>query len=152
MKIHTEIDPTITQPEITIRCREVNDEILQLQSAIASTLKANSRLALYQNDKEYFIPPEQILFFESVDGKTFAHAAKSVFETKLKLYELENILPSTFTRSGKSVIVGTRFVLSITRNLAGPSLVRFRGSHKQVNVSRSYYRQLINKLNERSLQ
>jgi DNA-binding LytR/AlgR family response regulator len=151
MKIRIETDERVDQPEVTIRCRAIDDEVLGIQTAIASALKTATRLVLTRGGKEYFLPPEQVLFFEAVDGKTFAHTASSVFETKFKLYELENALPSSFARASKSAIIGTRWVLAVKRNLAGPSLVQFRGSHKQINVSRGYYQQFINNLNERSL-
>ena len=151
MNIHFEFDDKVDKPEITIRCRAIDDEIAKIQSAITDAIKTESRLALFKKDNAFFLPPDQILFFESVDGKTFAHTAASVLQTKLKLYELETTLPATFVRASKSAIIGTKYILSITRNPIGPSLVRFRGSHKQINVSRSYYKKLINKLNERSL-
>ena len=150
MKIQIEVDPSIKEPEITIRCQSADGDALKIQTALADALKAKTHLALFKNDNAFFLAPDQVLFFESVDGKTFAHTANSVLQTKLKLYELEEILPSNFVRAGKSVIVGTKYILSVTRNLTGPSLARFRGSHKQINVSRNYRKQLIDKLTERS--
>ena len=150
MKVQVETDNKNREPRVVIHCSEVTDDVLKIQSAISKALTGTSRLMLTKNEKDFFVSPDQILFFESVDGKTYAHTANSTFETKDKLYELENTLSLNFLRAGKSVILGTKNVLSIKRNLTGPSLVQFRGSHKQINVSRKYYKQLINKLSERS--
>jgi DNA-binding LytR/AlgR family response regulator len=151
MKIRIETDSKLSEPEIVIYCKELDDEAIQLQTAVVNTLKTSLRLALVKAAKEYYLPPDQVLFFESVDGKTYAHTAGDVFTVGQKLYELEATLPHSFLRISKSAIIGTRYILAISRNLTGPSTVQFRGSHKQVSVSRSYYKQLVNKLSERSL-
>jgi DNA-binding LytR/AlgR family response regulator len=57
----------------------------------------------------------------------------------MKLYELEQALPRSFLRVSKSAILNTAKIYSIAKNLAGPSVVGFRGSHKQISVSRRYF-------------
>lgn len=151
MKIRIETDENLIEPEIVIRSRGLDSDIAKVQTAILDALTKDRKLVLLKHGKEYFVSPEQVLFFDAVDGKTFAHTVGDLYEIKQKLYELEDILPSSFVRAGKSVIIGTRYILSISRNLTGPSLVQFRGTHKQINVSRGYFKQLKDKLNERSL-
>jgi len=148
MKIRIDIDENLREPEIVIRGRA--DDVAKLQNAVLTAAKSAQNLALIRDGRDYYLPAESILFFEAVDGKTWAHTAKNIYEIKQKLYELENILPSSFARISKSAIIGTKYILSISHNLAGPSLVRFRGSVKQINVSRGYYKNLVNKLSERS--
>jgi DNA-binding LytR/AlgR family response regulator len=149
MKIRIETDDNVNEPEVVIRCRDIDSEAIKVQAAILDALRGDRKLTLIKGDKEYYLPPENILFFEAVDGKTFAHTPNGVYEAKQRLYELEDLLPSSFVRAGKSVIIGTKYILAITRNLTGPSTVQFRGSHKQINVSRGYFKQLKDKLSER---
>jgi DNA-binding LytR/AlgR family response regulator len=149
MKIRIETDENINEPEIVIRSNSLNGDVVKVQAAILDALVKNRKLILTKNGKEYYLTPENVLFFEAVDGKTFAHTPSDLYEIKQKLYELEDTLPSSFVRAGKSVVIGTKYILAITRNLAGPSTVQFRGSHKQINVSRGYFKQLQDKLNER---
>jgi DNA-binding LytR/AlgR family response regulator len=149
MKIRIETDETLSEPEVVIRCRKTDDDS-GLQEAITTALLRQQKLPLKKDEKEYYVSPQNILFFEVTNDRTYAHARDDIFQTKLRLYELENLLSSDFVRASKSVIINARHVLSITRNLAGPSLVEFRGSHKRINVSRSYFKQLRDKLNERS--
>lgn len=150
MKIRIETDDKVDEPEIVIRARSIDSDIVKIQAAILDALTGDCKLTLSRNGRDYFLPPEKILFFESTGGKTFAHTAQNVYTAKQKLYELEEILPNNFIRAGKSVILGTKSILAITRNIAGPSTVQFRGTHKQICVSRAYLKQLINKLNERN--
>ncbi|MCL2869206.1 LytTR family transcriptional regulator [Candidatus Saccharibacteria bacterium] len=149
MKIRIETDDSLDEPEIIIRSPKLNGDVAKVQVAILDALTKNRKLPFMQGGKEYYLTPDSILFFEAVDGKTYAHTPANVYETRQKLYELEDILPSSFVRAGKSVVIGTKYILAISRNLTGPSTVQFRGSHKQINVSRGYFKQLKDKLNER---
>ncbi len=54
--------------------------------------KADSVHSFYKESSEYFLDLADILFFET-DSKDFAHARNEAYEVKLKLYELEEILP-----------------------------------------------------------
>ncbi|MBP5604981.1 MAG: LytTR family transcriptional regulator, partial [Ruminiclostridium sp.] len=52
------------------------------------------------------VPLKDILYFESVDGRTFIYTRDSVLETDKKLYELEEWLePGDFYRCSKSCII-----------------------------------------------
>jgi DNA-binding LytR/AlgR family response regulator len=150
MKIRIEIDNRALEPEIIIRTPQLDGDIAAVQAAIFEALSKNRQLHLIKDGKDYYLPPENVLFFEAIDGKTYAHTPAHVYKSKQKLYELEDLLPSSFIRAGKSVIIGTKHILAVSRNLTGPSLVQFRGSHKQISVSRGYFKQLKDKLNERS--
>ncbi|MDR0851735.1 MAG: LytTR family transcriptional regulator [Clostridiales Family XIII bacterium] len=146
MKIRIEIDEKTEAPEIIIRCSRVDAEIARVQNALLDTLAEDRRLLLTKEGREYYLPPEQILFFESASGKTFAHTADETFEIKMRLYEIEEILPRSFIRVSKSAIVGTEKIYSIEKNITGPSTIRFRGSHKQITASRQYFKILQEKL------
>ena len=151
MKIRIETDERLEEPEIIIRGRNLDGDIAKVQAAIIDVLTKNRKLPLIKNGKDYYLHPENILFFEATEGKVYAHSPSNMYEVKQKLYELESTLPSSFVRVSKSVVIGTKYILSISRNLTGPSIVQFRGSPKQVTISRSYYTQFRDKLNERSL-
>ena len=64
--------------------------------------------------------------------------------TDTKLYELEEILPRKFVRISKSSIVNSDKIYSIQKNLTASSLIEFKNTHKQIYVSRSYYKLLKN--------
>ncbi|MDR0875735.1 MAG: LytTR family transcriptional regulator, partial [Clostridiales Family XIII bacterium] len=90
---------------------------------------------------------EEILFFETEGKKIYAHTRDEVFEAKLRLYELEELLPRSFLRVSKSAIVGTKAIYAIDKNPVGPSTIHFRGSHKKLSVSRQYFKILHDRLN-----
>ena len=145
MKLRIDIDENLREPEIAIR--GASADVVKLQGAILAAAHDSQKLTLRRDGREYFVPAANVLFFESVDGKTWAHTAKNIYLASARLYELERILPPSFARASKSAILNTARIWSIRRNLAGPSVVRFRGSVKQVSLSRSFYKPLIERLN-----
>lgn len=151
MKIHLETDDKLPRAEIILRVPTLNDDAVALQTAIARSVGTVSKIRLELDGRDFYVAPSAVLFFETVDGKTYAHTGTKLYRSRAKLYELESTLPSQFLRVSKSAILNSMKVLSIKRNLAGPSLIEFRGSPKRLTVSRGYLKSLENKLNERSL-
>jgi DNA-binding LytR/AlgR family response regulator len=148
MKIRIDIDENADEPIVTIRCRAIDDEVVRLQKAMTDVQPEGARIRLTKDGREYYLPPKDILFFESAGGRTYAHTEREVFESKLRLYELEELLPHSFIRISKSAIAGTDKIYSIDKNPVGPSTIQFRNSHKKLSVSRQFFRILHDKLNK----
>ncbi|MDO5154471.1 MAG: LytTR family DNA-binding domain-containing protein [Eubacteriales bacterium] len=148
MKIRIELD-SVDEDEITIRCKELTPEIMRLQQLISETTSRTSQFVLYKGDTEYYIELDKILFFETENSMVLAHTVDNVYETRKKLYELEEMLPAAFLRISKSSIVNTSKIYSISRNLTASSAIEFQGTHKQIYVSRAYYKVLKSKLEEK---
>lgn len=152
MKVRLEIDQNLTEPEIILRAPDSGDDRASLlKSAISRAVEYQAKIRLELDDRDFFVTPDEVLFFDAAEGKTYAHTATKLYRTRAKLYELETILPGQFLRVSKSAILNTTQVLSLRRNLAGSSLIGFRASPKRLTVSRRYLKKLETKLNERSL-
>ena len=149
MRIRIEIKDDIPEDEVIIRCRELNSRIQEIQSVIAEKIANKPGIIFYKNNEEYFFPVSDIMFFETESDTVYAHTAADVYRTDFRLYELLRFLPDRFVRISKSAIVNTEHILSISRNIASSSLICFRGSHKQIYVSRMYYKELKQKLTDR---
>lgn len=149
MKIIIEVDENCDEEEIVIRCKELNSTVKNIQNKITEINVSNQELILYRDKKEYYIDPADILFFEAEDNIVWAHTIDDIFQTKYKLYELEKILPWFFLRISKSSILNTNKIYSITKNITSASKVEFRNTPKNVYVSRSYYKMLMQRLKER---
>ncbi|MCI7805043.1 MAG: LytTR family transcriptional regulator [Oscillospiraceae bacterium] len=150
MKIRIEIDETVQEDEVIVKCRELNDNVRRIQQAV-SEISDRNEIEFFKDGAEYFLPVESVLFFETAGSLIDAHTADDVFQVKAKLYELENILPGYFVRVSKSTILNIRHIYSIEKNITSSSLVRFSKTHKQVYVSRNYYKFLKQRLSERSI-
>lgn len=144
MKVTIEVDENLAEECVVIKCRELNDNIIKLQKTLSE--KADMTILLHKDDKEYYMPLENILFFETENKIIRAHTKNEMYETTYKLYELEELLPRYFMRISKSAIVNMNKIYSITKNIAASSTVEFGDSHKKVYVSRNYYKMLVEKL------
>lgn len=149
MKVTIELDASLTENEVLIRCPSLDAEVRELQDALRRASFCSRKFACSHDGKEYFIPLADILFFETDAGRVRAHTASGIYFTKLKLYELEEMLSGTFMHISKSAILNAERVYSITKSLSGSSVVEFYGTHKQVYVSRHYYKPLKMKLEEK---
>jgi len=86
MKITIESVPIGSEPEIIIRCNELDESLLQLVYSI----KSKSNKLIGECDSQIFIiEPKNVYYFESVDNKVFIYCEDKVYESKLKLYEIE---------------------------------------------------------------
>lgn len=151
MKIRIEIDENLTEDEVVIHCQSLTQQIGSIQKAVSDIISTNEKFCFYKESTEYYLPLDSILFFETDEEGISAHTKEDIYQTKYKLYELEDMLPGCFMRVSKSAILNTNHIYSINRNLTAASVVAFSGCHKQVFVSRYYYKPLISKLEEKRL-
>lgn len=149
MKVKIEIDEGLQEEEVVIRCRKMDENIIRIQSAVMEGTQGKMHIVLKSKETEYYMPLQDILFFETENKIIFAHTRENMFETDYKLYELEELLPGSFMRISKSSIVNLYHIYSITRNLTASSVVEFVNSHKQMYVSRNYYKPLVERLAEK---
>lgn len=151
MKIRIELEENLQEEEIVIRCRELTEEVLQIQKAIVEKEKEFQDILLFKDKTEYYYPLKEILFFETQGDMVYAHTKTESFSTEFKLYALEDFLPDSFLRISKSTIVNLEQIYSITRNVTASSEIKFWDTHKQAYVSRNYYKQLRTKLEEKRM-
>ena len=149
MKIKIDLNDDYKETEITIKCNKIDEEILKLEKTLKSSLHKDKSIIFYKDNKEYYFNLDNILFFETDTNYIYAHTTNDAYMVKKKLYELEEILPDNYIRVSKSTILNINQILSISHNFASSSLVEFNKSHKQVYVSRSYYKYLSVLLKER---
>lgn len=149
MRVVIETDADISEECIVIRCKRLDERIIKLQNLLAEHDGSDRTILLHKDEKEYYMPLEKILFFETENKLIRAHTANEMYETEYKLYQLEELLPGYFMRVSKSTIVNLNHVYSITRNITASSVVEFLESHKQIYVSRNYYKALVDRLAEK---
>jgi len=149
MKVRVEIEEKLEEDEILIRCSRLDERTQKVYDALMDITKGSHHLMLNKGNVEYFMPLENILFFETAENCISAHTVNNVFETTYRLYELEELLPGYFMRVSKSTILNVNQIYSISRNLTASSEVQFKNTHKQVYVSRLYYKSLKCRLEEK---
>ena len=151
MKVKIEIEEGLAEEEIVIRCPKLSDSVIALQNYISKQGNGKRCLSLKSGETEFFVPIEEIYFFETEGRELRAHTADRIFSCGYKLYELEELLPGSFMRISKSTIANLDFVYSITRNLTASSVMEFTGTRKKVMVSRAYFKVVTERLKARKL-
>lgn len=151
MKIRVEIDENVKEEEIILRCRELNDETIAIQKRIAEAVNEGMKQTVTRGESEYYLNLQEILFFETAGVAVAVHTVNQIYTTHQRLYELEEILPGIFLRVSKSTILNTGRIRSVRKNITGASEVEFDGTAKKAFVSRSYFKLLTDKLEEKRL-
>lgn len=119
MKIKIEIDESAAEDEVIIRCRGLTKQVAAVQRAVRDVTNASEKILLYKGNTEYYVTLSKILFFETDENGISAHTRDEMYQTRYKLYELEDMLPGVFMRVSKSTILNTDQIYSIDRNLTG---------------------------------
>lgn len=136
------------EEEIVIKCKALTDEIRILGEAISSSLNKRAQLAVHRDGVDYYIDLSKFLFFESDSSKIIAHTAGNFYFTDMRLCELEALLPRSFIRISKSCIINASAVSAVKKNLAGASTVYFPGTQKVAYASRSYFKDLQERIGD----
>lgn len=105
-------DPIIDEEDsITICVRSMTDNILRAINLI----KSPSQLTVYSNNNAFILPITDIFYVESVDLKTFVYTEQTMYQAKLKLYEVEDLLNKTeFLRVNRQTIVNIRRIQNVS--------------------------------------
>ena len=150
MKITLNPDPAYGETEVIINCRQVDEELLRV---IAMLRVYQKKLVGILEGEQYLLDVKDILYIDTADKKTFLYTEKGVYQSALRLYELEDTLKELdFFRAGRSVILNFCRIRSVRPELGRRWLVTMDNG-EQVWVSRQYAGELREKLRqvERSL-
>lgn len=143
MKIIINEVEDIEDVEIVINCKTIDENVTRIISKIKAL---EEKITGNKDGKIFILDTNDIFYFESVDKKTFIYMDKEVFQTHLRLYELEERLKNTdFFRASKSTIINLRKVKNIVPMFGGRIEILLDNDEKLV-VSRQYVPILKNKL------
>lgn len=121
--------------EIIIKCDYLDDNLTKLINQFKNN---KGKMNFYKDSKIVFVDPEDVLYFESVDDTVFAYTSDNVYETKSKLYQLENDLPAdSFFRANKAVIVNLNKIDSLAPVFGGRFEAALENGYRVI-ISRNY--------------
>ena len=79
MKVVIEVEEGLSEECIIIRCQRLDENIIKLQNLLAEQTKGGRDILLYKGDKSYYIPLDELLYFETENKQIWAHTAKEMF-------------------------------------------------------------------------
>ena len=143
MKITINIDESLKDTEIVVNCGTLTPETEQM---IAALQLFDRQITVTKNDELFILDVSKIIYVESVDRKTFVYTSDDCFETKLKLYEIEERLCSCgFLRTGKASLVQLKYIRSMKTELNRKLRLTLENG-EQLIVSRQYADELKRRL------
>ena len=135
MKIAINIDPAVNDTEIQISCRQLTPEI---EKILATLRILNQQMMVMKGDETYILDVTKIIYIEAMERKTFVYTQEDYYESKLKLYEMEErLMECGFFRVSKSCLVHLRYIKSL-KNDVDRKLRLTLESGEQIMVSRQY--------------
>ena len=121
--------------EVEIRCHEMTEEVREI---VAFVKTRQGQLTGMQEGKQFEIAVTDLAYVEAVDNKVFLYTQKQVYETKQKLYELEELLREKyFLRVSKSMLLNLMKVGSIKPAMNGRMLAVLK-SGEEILITRKY--------------
>ena len=128
-------DPRLADIEVAVSCPRIDERVQRIVSALGAFDRA---LVGERDGATYRLDVDDVCYAETVDGKTFLYTADAVYQTPLKLYELEERLAGTeFVRASKQMLVNFDHVASI-RPALNARLQLMLDNGEAVIVSRQY--------------
>lgn len=125
--------------QLEIRCHEVTEQVREIVTFVKSR---QGQLTGVIEGKQYEVPVMDVYYIEAVDNKVSLYSSRQVYETRQKLYELEEVLKEKyFLRVSKSLLLNLMKVKSIKPALNGRFTAVLQ-SGEEIMISRKYVPEL----------
>ncbi len=136
MKITLE-DQNSEQLEIIIR-GNLSDERVQTIITLLKENALNTKLIVFDAQKEIILSIKDILYFEVTQRKTYVYTSKHEYTTKYTLSQIQTIFKQQgVCQIGKSILVNIHHVQSLEAEFSGNYIVTL-DNHTKLMVSRFY--------------
>ncbi|MDE7252991.1 MAG: LytTR family transcriptional regulator DNA-binding domain-containing protein [Acetatifactor sp.] len=143
MKIFIHINPELSDTELTINCSGLTAET---EKIIAALRMVDNQLTVIKDGEAHILDISKIAYIETVDRRTIVYTEDDCYESKLKLYEMEEKLCSVgFLRISKSCIVRLKYIRSLKADLDRRIRITLENG-EQLIASRQYADELKKRL------
>lgn len=142
MRVRFEQVESKEQENALIRATEKTTDIL---NAIDLLENGSGGITVTKDRSTYFCKLTQIYYAESVDKHTYIYTRGDCYESRDRLYELEEKLGIYYVRISKSMIVNLRKVRNVSAEPGG-RMVAVLLNDERVIISRSYVKEIKRRL------
>lgn len=142
MKIHLHIDSTHEGVEVHIYAAEYTEAIEKLMAKLKQP--ATETIIGYIRQDIHIVKLEDIYAVISEGAKVYLQTEEQEYETKLKLYEIENQYAKTFARINKSTLINIQKLQSIQNKFGSAQGLLL--NDVSFPISRRYLKELKKKL------
>ncbi len=142
MRVEIKRIPPGGEENAVIQVAELTDSV---RSAVDLLENQCRTVPVVSEGKTMMCRTDQIYYIESVDKRSFIYTKAGCYETKYRLYELEELLDSRFLRCAKAMIVNIRKIRSVKSELNARMRAELLNG-EQIVISRGYVKDLKEKL------
>ena len=142
MRVRFEQVDSREKEQALIRAVEKTADIL---SAMDLLENGSGGVAVTKDRSTFFCRLTQIYYIESVDKHTYVYTKGDCYESRDRLYELEEKLGTYYVRISKSMIVNLRKVRNVSAEPGG-RMVAVLLNGERVIISRSYVKEIKRRL------
>ena len=142
MRVEIRKAKTEEDESAVINAVEVTDSI---RRAVDLLQGSGSGIPVFSGSDTLVLRNDQIYYIESVDKRTYVYSKDNCYETKYRLYELEELLGFHFLRCSKAMIVNIRKIRSVRAELNARMSVELLNGERII-ISRGYVKDLKKKL------
>ena len=139
MQVNITTNGEVKEVFAEIHCSEVTAEVRKLKAYISSF---DTRIKGSSDKEVFYVELNDILYFESVDNKTFIYTSDKVLTAELRLYEIEKKLSEKdFFRCSKSVVVNIAKIVKLKPEISR-NIIATLDNGESVVISRRYVPEL----------
>jgi DNA-binding LytR/AlgR family response regulator len=139
MKIQVTFDEQYQEIEVHIHAKNFDEEVQK----VINQLKTPTTRVIdgYKNQEIHLLKSSEIYTVYVESGKVYLQTDEEEYQSKKKLYEIEEIFQKQFSRVNKSMLVNVDHIRSFQMDLVGTTeLILDNGI--SVHVSRKYFKDL----------
>ncbi len=142
MRVRFEEVDSREEEQALIRAVEKTADIL---SAMDLLENGSGGVAVTKDRNTFFCRLTQIYYIESVDKRTYVYTRDGCYESRDRLYELEEKLGPWIVRISKAMIVNLRKIRNVSAEPGG-RMVAVLLNGERVIISRSYVKEIKRRL------
>lgn len=143
MKIEIFVDDKATDLNVSVTCKQLTPDVEKILTMLRMM---NHQLTAKKNEETYLLDIAQIVYIESVDRKCFVYTSDEMYESDLRLYELEHQLEEYgFFRVSKSFLIHLHKVQSLKAEINRKVRITMSNG-EQIIASRQYAEELKKRL------
>lgn len=140
MKLEFDINEKYQEDKIIICTNKITYELQEFVNKLNN--EKNNKIYGYKNDKIFILEENKIETIYSENKKVFIRYENgNIYETKKRIYELENNLPNKFVRISNSEIVNFDKVQNLDFKIVGTIILNFY-TDRYTYVSRRYVKKI----------
>ena len=143
MKITINVEPSATETSLLVTCKELTPQVEKL---LATIRILDKQITANKGDSVCLIDLADVFYIEALERKTFIYTDKEVFDSEMKLYELEAALAQyNFIRVSKNTICSLSKIESLKSEVDRKIKITMENGY-QIIASRMYADELRKKL------